>query len=130
MEARAGGSRRLAGWALFAGTLFAVIGGFNVVAGIVALAEDRHFSADELFFGDLSMWGVVLLCNGAAMVLTSWLIFRRSPMGQVLGILLVGFNLFVHLFFIAVFPIWSVAIMVVDCVVLYGLFVHGEEFDG
>jgi hypothetical protein len=128
--ARAGRAGGLAGWALFAGTLFAVIGGFNVVAGIVSLAEDRHFSAGELFFGDLAMWGIVLLSNGAAMILTSWLIFKRSPMGQVLGILLIGFNLFVHLFFIGVFPIWSLTIMVVDCIVLYGLFVHGEEFDG
>lgn len=129
MAARAGRSRALVGWALFAGTLCAVLGGFNVIAGVFALADDRHFSPDELFFGDLEMWGLILTCNGAALILTAWLIFKRSPMGQVAGLLLLSFNLFVQLFFIAVFPIWSVMIIAIDCVVIYGLLVHGEEFD-
>ena len=32
---------------------------FNIFDGIAALANDDYFAADELLFGDLSMWGTV-----------------------------------------------------------------------
>ena len=39
--------------------MFLTLGIFNIVDGIVALANDDFFKADELLFGDLSMWGAI-----------------------------------------------------------------------
>ena len=116
------------GWAGFAGVLFLLLGVFNVIDGIAAAAGDAHFAENELFIGDLAAWAVVLIGFGALQLLTAVLIFRRSVMGQVGGMLLAGFNLVIHLGFIGVYPIWSVIIMVIDAIVIYALSVYGDEF--
>jgi hypothetical protein len=121
VEVRAPGE----GWISFVGVLFLVVGAFNIIAGIVALVEDDHFVTDELFFGDLSLWGVVMLAIGALQLLTAWLVLARSAAGVFLGVFLASVNLINHLFFIGVYPVWSVIIMVVDVMVIYGLTVYG-----
>jgi hypothetical protein len=117
-----------AGWVAFAATLFLVLGVFNVIDGIVALAEDENFVADELFFGDLAFWGVVMLIIGLTQLVTGWLLFAGNPAGVVLGVLLASLNLVAQLFFLPAFPIWSIIIMVVDVMVIYGLTVYGDAF--
>ena len=117
------------GWIAFAGVLFLVLGTFNVIDGVVALAKDDHFIADELFFGDLTLWGVVMLVIGGVQILTSWLVFGARAAGQVLGIFMASLNLVAQLFFLPAFPIWSVIIMVIDGMVIYGLTVYGTAYE-
>lgn len=74
------------------------------------------------------MWGGMLILFGAVQAFTGALIYRRSPMGQVVGLLLAGLNLLAHMFFIGVYPAWSVIVMAVDALVLYALTVHAEDF--
>src|SRR5919108_6594014 len=116
------------GWIAFAGVLFLILGTFNVIDGVVALAKDEHFADEELFFAGLGFWGAVMLIIGAVQILTSYWIFGRSSIGQVLGIFMASFNLVAQLFFLPAFPIWSIIIMVVDALVIYALTVYGAEF--
>lgn len=127
MEARTG-RIPLGGWATFAAVLFLVVGAINVTDGILGLAEDDHL-VDNAIFAGLKFWGVVWVAFGALQILTAYLIFGRSAMGQMLGIFLAAFNLFAHIFFIPAFPVWSVIVMAIDALVIYGLTVHGEAFE-
>jgi hypothetical protein len=113
-------------WASFAGCLFVVLAVFNVIDGIAALAADDHFRADELLFGDLSMWGVIFLVVGALQVLAAFLIFRGSLFGTLLGITLAGVNAIVSLLSVGAYPIWSIIVLVLDGVVIYALTVYGD----
>ena len=116
------------GTVLFAATLFLVLGIFNVIDGIVALVGDDHFSERDLFFANLTFWGIVMLALGAFQLLTANLIFKRSANGQVAGIALCCFSLIAQLFFIPVFPIWSIIIMTLDVIIIWGLCVYDEHF--
>jgi uncharacterized membrane protein len=116
------------GTVLFAATLFLVLGIFNVIDGIVALVGDDHFAEEQLFFADLTFWGILMIAIGAFQLMTANLIFKRSANGQVAGIALCCFSLVAQLFFLPVFPIWSVIIMVVDVMIIYGLCVYDEHF--
>ncbi len=49
------------GWITFAAVLVLVVGTFNVINGIALIVDDNYFRADELLFGDLSMWGWLAL---------------------------------------------------------------------
>ena len=49
---------------MFAGVLFLLTGVFHVMWGVAAFASDDSFKADELLFGDLSLWGVFYLVVG------------------------------------------------------------------
>lgn len=113
-------------WAAFAAILFLILGVFNVINGIVAFANDDYFAADELLFGDLSMWGTIYLVVGAIQLITSWLIFRGSMIGAILGITLASLNAVLALLTIGAYPIWSVIILVLDGVVIYALTVYGD----
>jgi hypothetical protein len=130
MEARTPmdpGRVRGAGWAFFVAVLFLILGTFNAIDGIVALAEDDNFVSDELFFGDLAMWGVFLLIIGGLQLLAAFRLFDGK--GQLLAIGLLSLNLVVQLFFVGVYPVWSIIIMVINAMAIYGLTVYGEQFE-
>ncbi|HWK28172.1 MAG TPA: hypothetical protein VNS09_16520 [Solirubrobacter sp.] len=113
-------------WAAFAAVLFLILGIFNVVDGIAALAADDHFRAEELLFGDLTLWGVLFLIVGIVQLLTSYLIFQGSAAGALLGVTLASLNAVLALLAIGAYPIWAIIILVLDGVVIYALTVYGD----
>jgi len=115
------------GWLVFAAVLFIAGGVANGLWGIAALVNDDYFTADELLFGDLSMWGVFYLLLAAAQLVTGWLILRRSPIGAIMGIGLVLLHMLVALMSIAAYPLWTVIVLTIDGLIVYGLTVHGFE---
>jgi hypothetical protein len=115
------------GWLTFAAVLFTLGCVANALWGIAALANDDYFTADELLFGDLSMWGVFYLLLAAAQGVTAWLLFRRSAVGAALGIGLVLLHGTVALMSIAAYPLWTVIVLTIDGLIIYGLTVHGFE---
>ena len=122
-----GTAKKGAGYIAFAGTLFLVLGTFNIIDGIVALAEDDNFAENELFFGSLALWGVILLILGTLQLVAGGRLFQGR--GQLLAIALLMLNLVAQFFFLPAFPIWSVIIMVVDLILIYGLTMYGENFE-
>jgi hypothetical protein len=116
------------GWITFVAVLFGVIGLFNVIDGLVALAGDKHFDKTELFTGNLTLWGVILLVTAGLQLLTSVLIFKRNANGQGLGVILCVFNILTHMAFVSVYPIWSLLIIAIDLMIIYGLCIHDDEF--
>jgi len=116
------------GWISFIGVMFALLGAFNAIDGVVALAGDAKFREQNLFFGDLTFWGITLLLLGGLQLLTAILVLRRNANGQGLGILLCAFNLIWQLFFVAVFPIWSLLIIAADVLIIYGLCIYDKHF--
>jgi hypothetical protein len=113
------------GWLAFAAVMLLIAATFNAVYGIAALANDDYFAVDELLFGDLSMWGVVYLAFSAAQLAAALLIISRRPSGAILGIGLVGLHAIAALMSIGAYPLWSVILLVVDGLIIYGLSVYG-----
>ena len=125
MEGSRNGSKGQ-GWAAFAATMVLVVGVFNVIYGLAAIIEDDYFAADELLFGDLSLWGWVHLIIGVLQVVTATLIYAGNDFGAVLGIMFAGFNAIAALLAIGAYPVWSVIILVVDGLIIYALTVYGD----
>jgi hypothetical protein len=113
-------------WAAFAGIMFLVLGMFNIFDGIAALANDDYFHADELLFGDLSMWGAIYLVLGAVQLLTAMLVFRGNLLGAFLGITLAVLNAILALLSLGAYPVWALIILALDGVVIYALTAHGD----
>lgn len=119
---------RGAGWAPFAGTLFLIVGAFNLIEGTVALSGDPLLSEGALVTGDLTMWGTLLVLMGPFQMVVGFLLLRRNGFGVVLGIFLAGINIVTHLFFLPAYPIWSVLVIAIDLAVIYGLTIYGDSF--
>lgn len=98
---------------------------FNAVYGLTALTDDDYLHADELLFGDLSMWGAIYLVFAVTQLVAVLLIVRRRPSGVALGIAIVVLHATAVLLAIGAYPIWSVILLVVDGLILYGLSVYG-----
>jgi hypothetical protein len=116
------------GWVTFAAAVLFVAGVFNLLEGIVAFAAEGRFEPDEIVVGDLAAWGVFLVTVGAIQLATAALVYSQRVFGQFLGIMVAGLNGFAHFLFIGAQPAWSIAIMIVDGLVIYALTVHGEAF--
>jgi hypothetical protein len=115
------------GWLTFAAVLFIVAGVANALWGISALVNDDYFRADELLFGDLSMWGVFYLVLAAVQLGTAWLILRGSPVGALLGIGLAVLHGTIALMSIGAYPLWTVIVLTIDGLIIYGLTVYGLD---
>ena len=127
MEAGVTRPRPGSGWVMFAAVLFLILGVFNVLDGIVALAKDDHFVTNLIVVNNLAFWGVVMLVIGGLQLVASMQLF--SGRGQVLGIFLLSLNLFAQLLFLPAYPVWSIIVMVIDVMAIYGLTVYGESFE-
>ena len=116
------------GWVTFAGLLFIIVGVFNLIDGIVALANDEYFVKAQLLFGDLTAWGVWWLIVGSVQVLTGIFILTRKFLSAIVGVAIAGINMFSQLLWLGTYPGWAVAAIVVDGLIIWALTVHYDEF--
>jgi len=117
------------GWVTFAGVALVVAGVLNVLQGLVALNQEELYAGADLIFGDRTAIGTTWLLIGAVEILTGVLVLRGNVFGQFLGVMIAGLNGFWHFLFIGADPARSIAIMVVDGLIIYALTVHGDSFD-
>jgi hypothetical protein len=111
----------LSGWWAFAGTMMLIVGGFNLIEGIAALAQKEYFNSSGLLYDNLKFWGWLMLIVGIVQLITAFLIYARSTAGAVIGIFLAAVSAFFAFFAIGAYPLWALTILVLDGLVIYGL---------
>lgn len=115
------------GFITLAGVMLFIAAAANALWGIAAFANDEYFAADELLFGDLTLWGGIYLGIAAIQLVIAVAIFNRSRFGALVGILIAGVNAIAQLIAIGAYPIWSVIVLVIDGLIIYGLCVYGFD---
>jgi hypothetical protein len=123
--------RKRSGWITFAGVAALLAGGYNSLSGIAALADDDTLAAqaNEVLYGiDLTAWGWFWLLVGLLQLVTGVLILARNTWGLGLGVAIAGFSAFFTVIVIFVFPLWAIAVLALDFLVLYALLTRSEEF--
>ena len=118
------------GWVTFAAIIAGVVGVFNILSGIAAIAEDDQTEAlNEVLYGiNITAWGWFWLIIGVLQFVTAWLIYQRSPIGQVLGLIWAAITASLSVFMIFVAPIWALVVMGLSVAVIYALTAFPEEF--
>ena len=117
------------GWIAFAGVLLLIAGVLNVVDGIAALSEDERYEVAELLFGSLTTWGVIYLITGAVQLLAAGLLFKSKMTGMVLAISIASLSGIAHFLSIGAYPIWSVTVMFINFMIIFGLLTHDNAFE-
>ena len=120
---------RTSGWVVFAGLMLFMAGMFGAIDGLVAIIQDEVFlvTDDQIILLDLTAWGWVHLIVGSIALVTGLAVLSGQPWAVFLGVFLAMASATTQLLFITVFPLWSLAIIAIDILVIYGLVVHGEE---
>ena len=112
------------GLVMFGAAALILVGAFNFIDGLLALAKPESFS-DDLLIGSLTVWGWAFLVFGAAQVLIGILVVRGSEVALWPGIVLVAANAVAQVAFLRAYPAWSIAIMALDGLVIYAFLVRG-----
>ena len=119
------------GWVTFAGIAALIAGGYNALSGIAALSDDDTVAsqAQEVLYGiDLTTWGWFWLIVGIAQLVTGVLILNRNMWGLWLGVGGACASAFITVFVMFVFPLWAIAVLTLDFLVLFALLTQSEEF--
>jgi hypothetical protein len=119
------------GWITFAGVMAFIAGGYNTLSGIAALADDEALEsqAREVLYGiDLTAWGWFWLVIGLVQIVTGVLILQRNTWGLWLGVAFAGLSAMLTVIVMFVFPLWALAVLTIDFLVLFGLLTQSDEF--
>jgi hypothetical protein len=113
---------------VFASVLLLVVGCFNLIDGIAAVANSHVFIANAHYVvGDLRAWGWIALIAGALQLLAAAGILAGNQLARWFAVAVVGLNAIGQMFFIPAYPFWSLTIIAIDVVALWGLCVYGSR---
>jgi hypothetical protein len=116
------------GLVFFAAIMLLVVGLFNVIDGIAAIANSHFFVANAHYVvGDLRAWGWVVLILGLLQLLAGGGVMVGNQAARWFGIAVIGLNLFSQLLFIPAYPFWALTIIAFDVFALYGLCIYGSR---
>ena len=114
------------GWITFAGLMIVLVAILNMIDGIAAISSSDFFVGDARYvFSDLNTWGWIVFGTGVLQLLVALGIWAGNQLARWLGILIVSLNAVAQLLFLPAYPFWTLSIVTLDVLVLYGLVAHG-----
>jgi len=131
-----GDQRVTNGWAVGGITLAAVLmmmaGTFQVLAGVVALFEDKFYATtpNYTFEFDATAWGWIHLAIGIVLGVAGFGVLFGNLAARIVGIGVAALSAVANFLFIPHYPFWSLAIIGLDIFVIWALAAHGDEVRG
>jgi hypothetical protein len=116
------------GLVYFAAIVLLVLGFFNMIYGIAAIANSHVFTANaHSVIGDLRAWGWITLILSVLQLIAAGGILAGNQLARWFAVAVVGLNAIDMMFFIPAYPFWALTIIAVDIVALYGLCAYGSR---
>jgi hypothetical protein len=116
------------GLVLFAGVLLLVSGFWNLIYGIAAIANSHVFVANAHYvFGNLRAWGWITLIFAILLLIAGGGVMAGNQAARWFAVAVIGLNLIEQMFSIPAYPFWSLTIIALDVVALYGLCAYGSR---
>ena len=116
------------GLVMFAAIVLLVLGFFNMIYGIAAIANSHVFTVNAHYvIGDLRAWGWVTLIIAVLQLAAAGGILAGNQLARWFAVAVVGLNAIDMMFFVPAYPFWALTIIAVDVVALYGLCAYGSR---
>ena len=116
------------GLVFFAAILLLMVGFFNMIYGIAAIANSHVFVAGAHYvFANQRAWGWITLIIGVLQLIAAGGIVTGNPLARWFAVAVVGLNAIDMMFFIPAYPFWALVIIAVDVVALYALCTYGSR---
>jgi hypothetical protein len=116
------------GLVFFASILLLVVGVFNLIYGIAAIANSHVFVANAHYvFGNLRAWGWITLVIAVLQLAAAAGILAGNQLARWFAVAVLGLNAIDMMFFIPAYPFWALVIIAMDVVALYGLCAYGSR---
>jgi hypothetical protein len=116
------------GLVLFAGVLLLVAGFWNMIYGIAGIANSHVFVANAHYvFGNLRAWGWITLIFAILLLIAGAGVMAGNQLARWFAVAVLGLNAIEQMFVIPAYPFWSLTIIAMDVVALYGLCAYGSR---
>jgi hypothetical protein len=128
-----GDERSPNGWAvggiIFAAALMMMSGGFQALAGLVALFENKFYATtpNYTFELDATAWGWIHLIMGIVVGLAGVGVLMGNLAARIVGIGLAALSAVANFLFIPHYPFWSLTIIALDVFIIWALAAHGRD---
>ena len=114
------------GLIFFAAILLLVVGFFNLIYGIAAIANSHVFVANAHYvFANLRTWGWITLVIAVLQLLAAAGILLGNQWARWFAVGIIALNAIDMMLFLPAYPFWALAIIAMDVVALYGLCAYG-----
>ena len=117
------------GWVFFAGFMMIIMGALQAISGLTALLNNEWLvvGQERLLLLNFTAWGWIHLLLGIVVLIAGFYVMHGAVWARFIGVVLASLGLIVNLAYVNTYPIWSIAIIVIDILVIYSLTVHGGE---
>ncbi len=112
------------GWLVFASIMAIVAGIGNFIWGVTAIARDELL-INQLLFANLTFWGIVFMVLGVALVVAGVAILNKAQWARMFGIIFCALSIIFYLMVIWAHPAWSILVIAIDVLIIYGLAEYG-----
>lgn len=112
----------------FSGAILIIGGIAGIIDGLMAVYRSSFFSASAVFpFSGLSTWGWISFGLGVAAVLSGFAVLgTRGEWARWTGVVVAGLAFLGQMVSAQAYPLWSLVLMGVYGLVVYGLIAHGD----
>ena len=116
------------GLIFFASVMLVIIGCFNLIYGIAAIANSHVFTANAHYvFAGLRTRGWITLIIGVLQLLAAAGVLAGNQLARWFGVAVIGLSAIDMMFFLPAYPFWALVILAADVVALYGLCAYGSR---
>jgi hypothetical protein len=119
---------RVSGWTLFSAVMLIMAGTFAVFDGFVAVFQDEVYlvTEDQLIAFDFTTWGWIHIIIGVIVFAAGLAVAGGAAWGRAVGAAAAFTHAVVSLGFITAYPLWTILIIAIDIIIIYGLLVPPE----
>ena len=117
------------GFISFAGVMMIMAGGFQALAGLVAIFEDEFYVAipNYLLEFDATSWGWIHLLIGLLVLFAGFAVLSGQVWGRTIGVILAVLSALANFAFIPYYPFWSMTVIALDIFIIWALTAHGRD---
>ena len=111
------------GIAVFAGVALIIGGAFQALEGLAAVVNDQWLVVrpEYIFAFDLTVWGVIHLLVGLALLVIGVSLLRGQTWARVAGMIVAVISAIMNFVFLPFSPLWAIMIIAVDMLVIWAL---------
>lgn len=112
------------GWMIFASIVLVIVGFYDIIWGITALAKDELL-VSQVLFANLTFWGWFYLILGIIGTCAGFAILAKQQWARWFGVTWAGINMIFMFMVIWANPWGALAIIALDVLIIYGLVSYG-----
>lgn len=122
-------SQAAAGLSVFAAVMMMMVGAFQALQGIVALANETFYVVGEKYVlqFDVTTWGWVHLILGAVVAVAGYFVLQAAVWARTVGVVAAVVSALANFAWLPYYPVWSILIIALNVFVIWALTVRGRD---